>query len=527
MVGRTHRAGLATAVLACLAGPPLEAEEIRVPVPRPIEETRAIPDHPYVQQHFRLTVWVYAHPELRDARLEVPFPPGVTANRLGKDRESVVRMDGRAFRVLERRWSVFAHASGAIRFPPPEYTARYQPRAEGPGLNLYGRSFAPQTEALGLQARSAPLVVEVRPRPQSVASGALSDTEWLPAVSVELSERWAPSPPRFRVGEPDTRLLTIFARGLTGAQLPELATPSIPGLVAYPIGSTTVTRIDGGSVVATRVQRIAYIRREAGPVKLPDLRLPWWDVRADRLRVATLPGFSASSELDESGEPGSGVALDRRDHPRSIPAIPRWLPVSLALLSGLLGLWFWLGRRRGSRDLPDPSPPLAGQVRAWCALRRALACERPEIIRDALLQAARTLLAPVAAPHPRRARRSSGLERDRGRALELGGGALRRGAGTLRPPRPGGSLDDAPASHGLTLPAASFEPDSSRALSQRSTVAGEVSGRGFRPDAVDRPAAPNRAADRSPRPRRRRTPRCTPPPRATIRYWPARTGRTA
>ncbi|UHD14935.1 BatD family protein [Thiocapsa bogorovii] len=363
--------------------------------PKPIfVRTETDEQTPYVQQafHYRVQVLYREREAPQRAVLSDPQVEGATIERDGEDRASVEVIDGQRYQVIERRFLVVPLQSGPLVIRGPRLEAVM------PAPRPAGRSAADEFDALfgagpfaGLSRmttsgrriveRSPDLEIQVRAQPPG------SSSPWLPAESVEISDEWIPSSPRFQVGEPVTRVLTATARGATAAQLPPLALDPPDGAQIYP-GQTRAEDLPGvGAPVGIRSIEVALVPTRAGRVTLPEVRVPWWDTREDRERVAIVPartlevaeapagaaGGGKTQPSEVSGEPESEDAaavpdrVDEAAEPRESGTGPSaaedWVrraiagPIGLGVSAfGLIGLgWLaalgWL--KRGSRRRED------------------------------------------------------------------------------------------------------------------------------------------------------------------------------
>jgi hypothetical protein len=363
--------------------------------PKPIfVRTETDETTPYVQQAFHSRVQVlYREREApQRAVLSEPQVEGATIERDGEDRVSVEVIDGRRYQVIERRFLVMPLQSGPLVIRGPRLEA-VMPAPRSPGRSAadeFDALFGPGPFAgLGGMATSGRRIVERAPdvEIQVRAQPPDSSSPWLPAESVEISDEWIPSSPRFRVGEPVTRVLTVTARGATAAQLPPLELDPPDGAQIYP-GQTRAEDLPGvGAPVGLRSLEVALVPTRAGPVTLPEVRVPWWDTREDRERVAIVPartlevaaapagdsGGGPTGAFTSAGEPASEDAaavperVDADAEPRESGALwstaEDWIrraiagPIGLGVVAiGLMGLgWLaallWL--KRGSRRRED------------------------------------------------------------------------------------------------------------------------------------------------------------------------------
>ena len=341
----------------------------------------------YVQSQLTYTIRIYRAVEFLEATLSDFAPEGAVTHRLGKDATYTRVIDGRRYRVIERRFAVFPQASGRLVLPAVRLDARI---AEGDAASAMSRLFA---EGRRVRLASQPVEVTVEPRPAAAA------TPWLPARAVTLAEEWTEDPPRLVAGEPVTWTLRLGATGLAGEQLPPLDLPEPGPVRIYPDQPSIVTRTDRDAVHGERVQRIAMVPGAAGELKLPELRVQWWDVEADAPRTASIPArtlaVAAAPATGETPRPAladvpeaNAASAEAADSKRRL-----WQGVSAALAVAWLATLGALLRARGRFRRSDPASPgrpmpPAPPRNAAAARRRVLeACRdaSPRAARDALL----------------------------------------------------------------------------------------------------------------------------------------------
>ena len=342
-------------------------------------ETDVAQDEVYVQSQLVYTFRIYRAVEFLEARLSDFAPEGAVTHRLGKDTTYTRVVGSRRYRVIERRFAVFPQASGRLALPALRLDARIAEAGAAPAM---GRLFG---EGRRVRLVSQPVDVVVKPRPTTAA------TPWLPARALTLAEEWPEDPPRLVVGQPVTRTLRLEAVGLTGEQLPPLDLPDLGSVRVYPDQPSIVTRAGANAVHGERVQRIAMVPGAAGTLKIPELRVEWWDVEADATRTALIPArtIPVASSPAPAGQPSRPVLAAPPAGPETSPR--PWQIISaafafawLATLGGLLHVL----RRHRLGDAQSPVPAEEPPRTTVAARRRVLdACREasPRAARDALL----------------------------------------------------------------------------------------------------------------------------------------------
>lgn len=221
-------------------------------------EATAMPADPYVQAEVRYTLRLYRASSLQTGYFFDPEVPDAILEVLAEDDPKAVERDGRPMQMIERRYVLNPQRSGRLEIPPPAFSGR--------------ESFV----------KGETLVLAVRPKPKEVR-----ESWWLPARKVTVAADWQLPPAPFRAGEPLEQVVTVTAEGLTGAQIPPLPIPPGARVLRAESGHD---RDAAGTTLGWRRERRLWLPAGAGPLEIPALDLPWWDLGADRERHAVLAG---------------------------------------------------------------------------------------------------------------------------------------------------------------------------------------------------------------------------------------------
>jgi hypothetical protein len=307
----------------------------------------------------------------------------VVVEPLGDERQYQARIADRRYLVRERQYTLHPQQSGRLEVGPvmAEAAARY---------DLFGTGGS-------RRIRSRPLAINVKPIPAGYRAA-----YWLPATRLELREDWHGDTSALVAGEPVKRSLTLLADGLTAAQLPQLELPAIDGIRQYPQQPGLENSRTRDGIRGIRAQEVALIPGAAGVYRVPELRVPWWNLETGKMEVATLP----ARELVVA--PAAGVALPSTAAdsgaenlaPTAAAGTRLWLWSSLLLGCGWAasGFYWWIHARRAlpRATAPTENEPLKAARRrlyASCAANDAAAA------RYALLAWGRELLAPREVTH--------------------------------------------------------------------------------------------------------------------------------
>ncbi|HSD37995.1 MAG TPA: BatD family protein [Rhodocyclaceae bacterium] len=327
-------------------------------------EMTAEPRTAYVQQQVVVTVRLYSAVDLgRGGSLNDPVFPGMDAvvQRLGEDRQTQTVRNGKEYLVIERRYLVYPQKDGSFTSEPVIFNGSVIEAGRGGGIfDPFG-----QRERRA-RAASKPLALTIKPAPASFANA-----QWLPASKLQLSEQWSQNPPKFTVGEPVTRTLTLQARGLTSSALPAIDVESSDALKLYPDQPALKDNKDDNGNTGVREQKFAFIPTRPGKLTLPAIEVRWWNTTTDKEEIARLPAREISIAPAPAGatpQIPAGVSAPSAENfpstpPRQTatrPALPsaNWWPwISLALgLGWLITLIAWW-RARGRITTPSAPRP--------------------------------------------------------------------------------------------------------------------------------------------------------------------------
>ncbi len=321
---------------------------------------------------------------------------GLQGAALTVDGANVSRLDerqyeriqrGRRYGVFEVSYVVFPQRSGPLEIPAQRFSA-----VKNASRSVFGRSGG-QRIRISSDART----VNVLPRPSSFPAA-----EWLPTTELQLTQSWGKGSPEFRVGEPVTRTLKLKVSGVETTQVPLIRMVETAGLKLYPEQPETEESSNADGLQLERTERFGLVPSKPGTLELPAIRIRWWDIRADRERVAELPAetisvlpaavTTATAVLPESLQ-SAGAEADTPISPVGTGEGNRdlllWSNLAWALACSILALLWWRARK-GHSGAEPPGKALSTAVekteaRAFKRLEQACDDGDPGSVRAALL----------------------------------------------------------------------------------------------------------------------------------------------
>ena len=232
----------------------------------------------YVLSQVSLMVRIFYQANLTEAAINPPAPEQASVRLLDEVPYQSDR-NGERYRVLERRYAIFPERSGTLTIPAMQLSGRLIERPSD-------RLWQPTVRGRRVQVESEPLSLEISPRPAS-----FTGDFWLPARRVTLSQHISDNE-KLHVGEPITRTVIVDAVGLEENMLEEPAWPELSAARIYPDQPQGISRDDGEWVLGHKEFRYAVVPEQAGELKLPEIRLDWWDTINHQQRTAVLPGHT-------------------------------------------------------------------------------------------------------------------------------------------------------------------------------------------------------------------------------------------
>jgi hypothetical protein len=276
---------------------------------------------PYVQENVLLKLRVVSDRNLETATPELPNSNDVLLQKVeGPKARSRTGAHGGREIVNEFVYSLTPLHAGDVEVPPLRVTGTSSGNGYGYGQAGGSRFEATTPEPLRLQVR--PAMASVRP--------------WLPLQDLNLKAT-LDGGEEVEQGQPVTLALELNAVGATGSQLPSLeAMLRSPDFRVYREQTLNEARLstDGRRLEGRRTEYYTLVPRSGGKLRLPEIRLAWWNVTTGAREYAGLPirTLQVEGEAGTFGLPPSANAIGRGGMSWF------WLPL-VGLLLLLLGYW--------------------------------------------------------------------------------------------------------------------------------------------------------------------------------------------
>jgi len=133
-----------------------------------------------------------------------------------------------------------------------------------------------------------PLEFQARIPPGASKVGGLVAT-----TRLSLEETWEPEPGALKVGDAIKRTVVIEAADVAGMAFAPLRHDEISGVGVYPSEPDVTDRVSRGELISgKRLETITYVFLEQGSVKLPSIKVLWWNGEQKSMMLAELPSLN-------------------------------------------------------------------------------------------------------------------------------------------------------------------------------------------------------------------------------------------
>lgn len=328
-------------------------------------------DKPYINQQVIYTVRLYNSRRLLDADYQPPEVKDALLFPLGEVRRYQVIKDNQAYEVEEQQYAIFPQKSGQLTIKSPVFT---------------GLVYAAVPKRV--KATDKDIQLEIKPIPASYQG-----KDWLPAYDLGLTDSYENTNQKIEQGSTLTRTIKITAVGSPAQLLPELDFPSSKALSTYPEKPEDHTSLQADNLQGTRIIKVTYLLNQSGKIMIPELRIPWFNLKTGKQAYAVLPPRTLDvlpatvranqNQIDNqiSAKPAPLIEVEQT---RSGGWSWGWLVASLMTGLWLLTLAFWR-RQKGEQSLQTSHEKKA----ALRELKAACEQNNPEYVKESLLAWAR------------------------------------------------------------------------------------------------------------------------------------------
>ncbi|QDP01781.1 BatD family protein [Thalassotalea sp. PS06] len=318
----------------------------------------------YVQQQFTLKVKLHLAQELKTGSLTEPQMTGAEIKQIGDDKESMEIINGIRYRTIERSYSVKPNTSGDFTLHTPIFAGEI---ISGQRRALFSNF----DQGKPVRVEGKDIDIEVKAKPAEFVGD-----DWLPSEILTIEDEW-PQLDSFPLGEPITRRVTITAAALSEEQLPQINFKTPDGIKIYPDQQQSQSNVQAGLLISQKVQDFAIVPSKPGIYTIPEVQIPWWNTKTNRVEYASLPQRTFSIE--------GAVATPMTESQDNLPATPvviekssnlQWLFLAGWILTSLAWLATSLYQRGFLKQLSRNPKSVFNSAASTSYLQLLAACKK-------------------------------------------------------------------------------------------------------------------------------------------------------
>ncbi|TBR45008.1 protein BatD [Marinomonas agarivorans] len=230
---------------------------------------------PYLQQEVIIRLKLYHAFALQNANISTPKHVDLVMERLTDDQVHYETIKDTDYQVLTREYLAFPQRSGVIEIEPQKVAAMINTNR--------GRRL--------IKAQSKPIKLNVLPVPTMYPS-----ENWLPAKDVVISSTLKHPTSRqagaAQVGDTLIWQITTIADGAFPEQIPTLEFVSTKNYKLYPQQPTFSSSKSTYGIRGEQTVNIEVVPTAPGTLTLPNIELPYWDIKNRRVKHSHATGPS-------------------------------------------------------------------------------------------------------------------------------------------------------------------------------------------------------------------------------------------
>jgi hypothetical protein len=255
--------------------------------------------NPYQDQPIIYTVRIVAHDSISDLSLGDVTADNAIVQSQGEAETKDAVENGVPTKIIEMRYLVTPLKAGLITIAPVTIQGSIINDAAAPRLNGISNGFIDPMQIFQQMGnfgfmQSKPFSIASNAVTLNVKAPAVARDPWLPLKEFKITEKIDASQ-QIKVGDPITRTFTLLADGTAGSQLPSLDLQlNAADFKVYADKPKTKASIDKntGDVMGQREESFSLIPLKPGSLALPEIKIPWWDIKNDHIAYAEIPARS-------------------------------------------------------------------------------------------------------------------------------------------------------------------------------------------------------------------------------------------
>jgi hypothetical protein len=260
---------------------PAKAADDKVSISAEVSKTA-----PYQNEPIILTVQMMAKSSFSNVNLSQVEAENAIIQPQGEPKIIDKVINGIPLKAIEEKYIITPLKAGKITIPPVIMSGNIavaRKSLNDPFMTLHGLG------GMNMFAfdNYEPFTIASNEITLDVKAPAAAMDPWLPANSVNITENF--NTQNAKAGEPLTRKITITAEGSAGSQLSAIESlPASNDFKIYADKPVITDEVKSGEIIGKREEAFTIIPQKSGEITLPEINIPWWDVKNNKVAYAHL-----------------------------------------------------------------------------------------------------------------------------------------------------------------------------------------------------------------------------------------------
>lgn len=231
-------------------------------------ETSINKESTYVGQRLIYQVKLLLGTRLQRAQLQPPELANAEIQKLNDGQESSEIINGKRYRTVSYQYEIKPTQAGTFELQGVIFRG---------DVSQYGYGRSKPITLLGENH-----TINVKSIPDNFPG------QWLVSNMVIIDDEWTQGT-NYQVGEPITRTVTLSATDVSAEQLPDLNISSGNLLQSYPDKPKLQQGLNGNTLIAQNIQKLALIPIKSGDITVPEIKIPWFNAQTEKVEWAIIP----------------------------------------------------------------------------------------------------------------------------------------------------------------------------------------------------------------------------------------------
>jgi hypothetical protein len=234
---------------------------------------------PFRNESINLSIIINSSHNLYDISIEDFTIEGFIINNNRDIKSSRKNINGVQTNIIEVNYLITPIKSGKFKLNPIEVV----------GMFIDNNTSMSQFNSFFNRVSGRKFSIKSKPIYFNVKKPIANFDPWIPAQKISIVENELHNK-EFEVGKPISRKFTISTKGISITQIPPLLSDfdKIKNLKIYKNKPETNEEIINNIINGSRTEEYSIVPQAPGRIKLPEIKLKWWDVKNKKIQFAKI-----------------------------------------------------------------------------------------------------------------------------------------------------------------------------------------------------------------------------------------------